>query len=89
MGIIPFDGWGRNGAAVAANTAAVSANGPSDFLASSPSQTAQGVVLAEFDPAVFEGKSKQTCDCSKCGDIVHSVRINYSFNSIGMGIHSS
>ncbi|KAK3771434.1 hypothetical protein RRG08_011369 [Elysia crispata] len=54
MGMIPFDGWGRNGAAVAANTAAVSANGASDFLVNSPTDTAQGVVVAEFDPAVFE-----------------------------------
>ena len=89
MGAIPFDEWGRNGAAVAANTATVSANGASHFLANSPTDTAQGVVLAEFDPAVYEGKSEQTCDCSKCVDIVHSVRINYSFNSVGMGIHSS
>ncbi|KAK3743632.1 hypothetical protein RRG08_030755 [Elysia crispata] len=38
-----------------ANTAAISANDASDFLVHSPTDPAQGVVVAEFDPAVFEG----------------------------------
>ena len=82
-------GEGGNGAALAANTAAISANDASDFLVHSPTDPAQGVVVAEFDPAVFEGKSERICGCSKCLDIVHSVLINYCFNSIEMAIHSS
>ena len=60
MGMIPLDGWGRNGAAVSTNGAAV----PSDFQVHSPTDPAQGDVVA--DPAVFEGKSEQICGCSKC-----------------------
>ena len=67
----------------------VCANGASDFLVHSPTDPAQGVVVAEFDPAVFEGKSEKIFDGSKCVAIIHSVPINYCVNSIGMGIHSS
>ena len=57
MGMIPFDGCGRNGAAVSTNGAAVA----SDFLVHSHTDPAQGVVVA--DPVVFEGKSERICGC--------------------------
>ena len=70
MGMIPFDGWGRNSAAVSINGAAVA----SDFLVHSPTDPAQGVVVA--DPAVFEGKSERTCGCSKCS-ILYKVMTSW------------
>ncbi|KAK3777956.1 hypothetical protein RRG08_018277 [Elysia crispata] len=57
MGMIPLDGWGRNGAAVSTNGAAVA----SDFLVHSPTDPAQGVVVA--DPVVFEGKRSDKRRC--------------------------
>ncbi|KAK3777955.1 hypothetical protein RRG08_018276 [Elysia crispata] len=66
MGMIPFDGWGRNSAAVSINGAAVA----SDFLVHSPTDPAQGVVVA--DPAVFERSEK--C-CGKIQERPHEDRL--------------
>ncbi|KAK3751446.1 hypothetical protein RRG08_051171 [Elysia crispata] len=82
MGTIPFDGWGRNGAAVAANTATVSANGASHFLANSPTDTAQGVVLAEFDPAVFEDMEEGIIAGSLASEIIPASTERTNSNSV-------